>query len=186
MRWRCPLQGWAIASGCLHSVLCLTWDRLSSITLFYPGILPGPSSETSALVDTPQLNLLWCVFQEWNGSSLNGFLWLNPSSILLPRPRKVLLLTSRRSNNFWLLLFPSASALQFLLSPPLAHTSWVLLYFQVCSCSVFFLPLSLLPSGLLIYNKQRNSMKRKIQGKNLTKLAGKGNLACKKTFRVME
>lgn len=43
---RCPLQGWAIPSGHLHSVLCVTWDRLSSITLSCPGILPGPCSET--------------------------------------------------------------------------------------------------------------------------------------------
>lgn len=142
MRWRCPLQGWATLSGCLHSVLFLTWGRFSSIPLSYPGILSGPCSQMPALVDTPWLNLLWCVLHGWTESSLHGFLWLNPASILPPRPRKVLLLTPRRSNNFWLLLFPSASALQFRLSPSLAHILWVLLYLQVCPC------LSLLPATL--------------------------------------
>lgn len=52
--------------------------------------------------------------------------------------------------------------------------------------SVFFLPHSLLPSGLLFYNGQRNTMKRKIQDKNLANLAGKDNLACRQISRVME
>lgn len=112
-----------------------------------------------------------------------AWLSLTESSLQL-RPRKVLLLTPRRSNSFWLLLFPSASALQFCLSPSLAHILWLLLYLQVCSY-LSFLPATLpaTPSGLLLNHEQRNSMKRKIQDKNLANLAGKDNLACKQTFQ---
>lgn len=123
------------------------------------------------------------------GMNWEQFAWLFSDRIL--PPAKAQRSSATDSKDKQQLLAPSGC---FPL-PLLCSSACLLLWPTFCGfcciskcalASVIFLPHSLLPSGLLLYKEHRNTMKRKIQDRNLANLAGKDNLACKQTFRVME